>query len=80
MLVGSYILKRNFHSVSSYPFILNRKLLVLVLFVFFKNQRLLVLRPSPIFVSIGSSSLGTLWELDPTNVNLNTRERGRPKG
>jgi hypothetical protein len=30
-------------------------------------------------LSIGSSSLGTLWELDPTNVNLETRERSRPK-
>jgi len=50
------------------PFHLNGKLLVSVLFDFFKNQRQLVLRPSPIFLSIGSSSLGTLWELDPTDV------------
>jgi len=60
------------------PFHLNGKLLVSVYFDFFENQTLLVLRPSPIFLSIGSSSLGTLWELDPTKVNLKTRERSRP--
>jgi len=63
------------------PFHLNGKLLVLVLFDFFENPRLLVLRPSQFFFppSIGSSSLGTLWELDPTDVNLKKREISRPK-